>query len=315
MGDQIQFLAEPWEQDRSYDAGRLRGFIEGEGHASTWGNNGYAKTRVGWSQRTGPLIGEINEIARVKGYPIKERKVTSGLNDCDMTLTELQGGWREAAKFLGTIRPSRLMSRSEEVIADHDLGQGNTTPAKVLKITPVGARTVVEIQTSTRTMIAEGFMSHNCYGNNMHLAKRARHGPDFEVRLEAELAVLQHRHAGGFAVRLHVLGDFYSVEYVRLWASFLDRFRSLFVFGFTARWRREDPIAVELIRLVVERRERFAIRFSNAPVDEDATVSIEHPVQKPADAVICPAQVGKTESCATCGLCWHSRRRIAFLQH
>lgn len=85
--------------------------------------------------------------------------------------------------------------------------------------------------------------------------------------------------------------------------------------GFPARWRREDPIAVELLRLVVARRERFAIRFSNAPVDEDSTVSIEHPIQKPADAVICPAQVGKTESCATCGLCWHSRRRIAFLQH
>jgi hypothetical protein len=155
----------------------------------------------------------------------------------------------------------------------------------------------------------------SCFGNNMHLAKRVRHGPEFESRLEAELAVLQSRFPGGFAVRLHVLGDFYSVEYVRLWAAFLDRFRSLFVFGFTARWRREDPIAVELLRLVVTRRERFAVRFSNAPVDEDSTVSIEHPIQKPADAIICPAQVGKTESCATCGFCWHSRRRIAFLQH
>ena len=155
----------------------------------------------------------------------------------------------------------------------------------------------------------------SCYGNNMHLAKRARNGPDFEARLEAELTVLQSRFPGGFAVRLHVLGDFYSVEYVRLWAAFLDRFRSLFVFGFTARWRREDPIAVELLRLVVARRERFAVRFSNAPVDEDATISIEHPIQKPADAVICPAQLGKTESCGSCGLCWHTKRRIAFLQH
>lgn len=155
----------------------------------------------------------------------------------------------------------------------------------------------------------------SCYGNNMHLAKRVRHDAAFEARLEAELAILQSRHPGGFAVRLHVLGDFYSVEYVDLWRHFLLRYRSLFVFGFTARWQRSDPIAVALLMLVTTQRERFAIRFSNAPVDEDSTVSIEHPVQKPADATICPAQTGKTESCGTCGLCWHSRRRIAFLQH
>jgi hypothetical protein len=155
----------------------------------------------------------------------------------------------------------------------------------------------------------------SCYGNQMNWAKRVRHGAAFEERLAAELAVLQSRHPRGFAVRLHVLGDFYSVEYVRLWESFLARFRSMFVFGFTARWRRDDPIALALLDLVVREWGRFSIRFSNAPVDECSTVSIEHPVQKPDDAVLCPAQVGKTESCGTCGFCWNSRRRVAFLQH
>lgn len=155
----------------------------------------------------------------------------------------------------------------------------------------------------------------SCYGNAMHLAKRVRHGPEFEARLESELAILQSRHPGGFAVRLHVLGDFYSVEYVNLWRHFLFRFRSLFVFGFTARWERSDPIALALLLLVREEWGRFSVRFSNAPVDECSTVSIEHPIQKPPDAIICPAQTGATESCGTCGLCWHSRRRIAFLQH
>lgn len=155
----------------------------------------------------------------------------------------------------------------------------------------------------------------SCYGNNMHLAKRIAHGRDLEIRLAAELQVLQYRHPNGFAVRLHVLGDFYSVEYVKLWGLFLIRFPSMFVFGFTARWQREDPIARELLRLVMREWGRFSIRFSDAPVDECSTVSIEHPRQKPADAIICPAQTGKTESCGTCGLCWHSRRRIAFLTH
>jgi hypothetical protein len=156
----------------------------------------------------------------------------------------------------------------------------------------------------------------SCYGNNLHHSKRLRHGPAFEERLEAELAILQSRYPGGFAVRLHILGDFYSVGYVDAWERYLARFPSMLVFGFTARWDcAADPIARALVDLVMREWGRFSIRFSNAPIDECSTVSIEHPVQRPADAIICPAQVGKTESCGTCGLCWHTRKRIAFLQH
>jgi hypothetical protein len=113
-----------------------------------------------------------------------------------------------------------------------------------------------------------------------------------------------------------VLGDFYSVAYVDLWASFLQRFPALHVFGFTARVEADnDPISRALVTLVLARWDRFAIRFSNAPVDECSTVTVEHPRQVPADAVLCPQQVGKTDSCSTCALCWQSRRRVAFLQH
>ncbi|MCW5697334.1 MAG: hypothetical protein KIS96_11465 [Bauldia sp.] len=155
----------------------------------------------------------------------------------------------------------------------------------------------------------------SCYGNAMHMANRIAHGPAFEERLGHELAILNSRHPGGFAVRLHILGDFYSAAYVDLWGGFLDRFPALHVFGFSARWNRTDPIARALLGLVMERWDRFAIRFSNAPSDECSTVSIEHPVQKPADAVICPAQLGKTDNCGTCGLCWATTRRIGFVRH
>jgi hypothetical protein len=156
----------------------------------------------------------------------------------------------------------------------------------------------------------------SCYGNSMHFAKRVRAGQGLEDRLGHELAILQSRHPKGFAVRLHVLGDFYSVAYVDLWASFLQRFPALHVFGFTARVEADnDPISRALVTLVLARWDRFAIRFSNAPVDECSTVTVEHPRQVPADAVLCPQQVGKTDSCSTCALCWQSRRRVAFLQH
>lgn len=155
----------------------------------------------------------------------------------------------------------------------------------------------------------------SCFGNQMNWARRLKHGAALEDRLLKDLSILQRLYPNGFAVRLHVLGDFYSVEYVQLWKSFLSMFPALHVFGFSARWEKSDPIGLALVKLVMEKWQRFAIRFSNAPVDECSTVSIEYPGHKPDDAIICPQQLGKTQSCGTCGLCWHTRRRIAFLQH
>jgi hypothetical protein len=158
----------------------------------------------------------------------------------------------------------------------------------------------------------------SCFGNHMQWAERVQAGPELERRLERDVALLEIYHPGVFAVRLHVLGDFYSVAYVELWRTLLERHPALHVFGFSARWdAADDPIAAALVALVEQQWDRFAVRFSNAPTPfaVPATISIEHPFQKPADAIICPEQVGKSESCSTCGFCWHSTRRIAFIQH
>jgi hypothetical protein len=156
----------------------------------------------------------------------------------------------------------------------------------------------------------------SCYGNKMHFAERIQAGPDLEWRLEREVALLDIDHPRGFAVRLHNLGDFYSVQYVALWRRLLARHSALHVWGYTARWDvARDPIARALAALVQDQWERFAIRFSNAPSESRSTISVEHPYQKPPDAILCPEQVGKTESCSTCALCWQTERRVAFVQH
>jgi hypothetical protein len=150
----------------------------------------------------------------------------------------------------------------------------------------------------------------------MPQATRFEHGPDLEARLIEEVCALGRRHPGGFAVRLHILGDFNSVRYVELWEMLLEQVPQLHAFGFSARWDvNRDPIAAALVRLVLKQWDRFAIRFSNAPIDECSTVSIEHPYQKPTDAIVCPQQTGKTQACSTCALCWSSKKRIAFVTH
>ncbi len=158
----------------------------------------------------------------------------------------------------------------------------------------------------------------SCYGNKMQFADRVQAGPDLEWRLVREVALLEARHPNGFAVRLHNLGDFYSVEYVELWRRLLERHSALHIWGYTARWQvKDDPIAAALADIVGKKWNRFAVRLSNAPpsLRVPKTITVEHPKQVPEDAVLCPEQIGKTESCSTCAFCWQSKRRVAFLQH
>ena len=156
----------------------------------------------------------------------------------------------------------------------------------------------------------------SCYGNHSHWAERLKPNKSLLDRLERELGSLASKYRGGFAVRLHVLGDFFSVDYVKFWERMLDAHPALHIFGFTARWQyQDDPIAAAIVDLAQKDWSRFVIRFSNAPVGLLSTKTIEHPFQKPKDAVICPAQLGKTESCSTCAFCWQSRKRVAFIQH
>jgi hypothetical protein len=153
----------------------------------------------------------------------------------------------------------------------------------------------------------------SCYGNHMQLLERMDAGPDLEWELERETALLSIDHPN-FCVRLHGLGDFYSVEYVELWRMLLKRHSGLHVYGYTAR--QDDDIADALRSLAAEVGwSRFAMRFSNAPTTRRSTVTIEHVGQKPDDAIVCPEQIGKTESCTTCALCWATEKRIAFVQH
>ena len=99
-----------------------------------------------------------------------------------------------------------------------------------------------------------------------------------------------------FAVRLHALGDFYSVRYVELWRKLLARHPALHVWGYSARHDKGDPIAAALASLARDAGwDRFAMRFSNAPSETRSTISVEHPYQVPPDAILCPEQVGKTE--------------------
>jgi len=109
------------------------------------------------------------------------------------------------------------------------------------------------------------FMFRTCYGNGMPFARRIAAGTRFELRLIDEIQGLWNAHPRGFVVRLHILGDFYSVAYAKLWRRLLNRCDALHVFGYTGR-ARSSPIGRVIDRMNAAHAERCFIRFSSPPV-------------------------------------------------
>lgn len=155
----------------------------------------------------------------------------------------------------------------------------------------------------------------DCYGNNMPFATRLKHGAALEARLPGEIArLLGKRGRVGIMVRLHELGDFYSVEYVQLWGRLLEEHPNLACWGYTAR-QPNSEIGNAIAELVLKYGDRFAIRWSDGGLETHSTVSISEPEECPPNAFVCPEQTDKTIGCGTCGACWATTRNVAFLDH
>jgi hypothetical protein len=163
-----------------------------------------------------------------------------------------------------------------------------------------------------------------CYGNNMPWATRFNAGEALERQIESDLIELSAKHPNGFVVRLHVLGDFYSVEYVRFWERMLRLHPALRIFGYTAHDPFAGAIGYEVWRLRESNWRRFAVRTSNGgrstgpntrTIFRGLRLDPSQDVAK-GEEVKCPAQMRVSESCATCTLCWSAPdRTIIFERH
>lgn len=159
----------------------------------------------------------------------------------------------------------------------------------------------------------------DCYGNNMAFAHRIQHGPELENKIRIEIDKLCNTYKG-VMIRLHVLGDFYSVEYVNLWLELLLVYDNLAIWGYTGH-QPTSPIGRAINKGRTFTSARFNVRFSDAGDMNFSALSSD----KPRDtitiknyeerATVCPEQTGKTPNCANCCLCWQSPDPIIFLTH
>ena len=208
------------------------------------------------------------------------------------------------------------MGKTENVIKKStNIKLGKKVTKGILKGIPIYTVTLEERATCAKTCAHWS----TCYGNNMPFATRYEGDKALTDRIALELEQLNRKHKNGFLVRLHILGDFYSVEYVELWNKWLSQFENLYVYGYSER-KSGTPIGDALNVIRTRWTTRFMVRVSGdfnlrtmTALSYDDERAIEQLVNK--QAFICPVQEDKTDNCASCGLCWTAQKNVVFKTH
>jgi hypothetical protein len=159
-GDRIARLCKPWEPKTSYEAGWLAGLYDGEGCLTLAKRVGSLFATV--YQKSGPVLDKARQLTKLYGFYNSETRDKS--SDCVGVKTY---GVDRILELLGTLRPERLL-RDFQTLLDRGLGPAKSkTPAVVKAITAKRVGLVIGIETNTKTLITEGFVSHNSSASAM----------------------------------------------------------------------------------------------------------------------------------------------------
>jgi len=159
VGTRIKYIPK-WKIDRSYEAGRLSGLLDGEGHISTGGNQYGLQMHI--TQVLGQLADEIDCLWGDLGF-LAMKKYDRRFDDrhrqelCTMGLNRFS----DIILALGRLRPSRLLTK----FVDNNFIARNTTRSfgegLVVAVEEVGEGEVIGIETDGHTLVVDGLMSHN----------------------------------------------------------------------------------------------------------------------------------------------------------
>ena len=146
-----------WDTDVSREAGYLAGLYDGEGYLG--------RRQLVFSQKPGRVLDAFTSTMDKVGltYSVSPRSPGSTSPTDNVRVH----GLSRTLRTIGTLRPERFVARAREVYDGaelHTLRQMHGVPT-VQSVTPLGDIDVVSIQTSTRTMVANGYLSHNCQGS------------------------------------------------------------------------------------------------------------------------------------------------------
>ena len=147
VGDKLAVFRSPWEHDTTYDAGWMSGILDGEGYVSNCGNG----DRLGFAQNPGPVLERALRILDTRGF-------TYNISE-DKKCRQVQ--IHDSIRALGTFRPTRLIPKSTSLWEGLRSWNLKDHPVQVVAIEELPPGEVIGLSTSTKTVIAEGILSHN----------------------------------------------------------------------------------------------------------------------------------------------------------
>lgn len=162
IGDVFTRRLPLWQTNTSHSGGYLAGVYDGEGSLSTTETGTGA---VAFSQNAGGVQLRTTALLKDCGF-------TLGLYATGRCITQEQDGFRhikigggapEVARFLGSVRPQRLLSKFTTEMLGSVSGY-RMPQLTITAIVDLGEQEIVQLSTSTATYMLEGFGAHNSKG-------------------------------------------------------------------------------------------------------------------------------------------------------
>ena len=155
VGDVVRDFGKPWQTLKTYDAGYLAASFDGEGNFHAPRAKG-AAFRFGFTQLDGLMLSKVQRLLEEHGFEPKRYRHTS--HRCWSLSVN---GLYQVLRLLGSIMPVRLHDRHREIWEGRALNR-SCAHLTIEKIEYLTAQRLVDIETTTKTFIAEGLFSHNC---------------------------------------------------------------------------------------------------------------------------------------------------------
>ncbi len=157
-GCQVRWVTKPWGEP-TFEDGWFGGILDGEGSQS---NNNRAGSYFKVSQSEGPVLDAIIDYCRKREYHYRIKYDEPGpgrFGHVRVPFLEMSR-MDEIFQVMGQCRPKRLTRRfwEDRELPGKKSGIGWST---IVSIEPLGVQTMIDLQTSLSTYIAEGFVSHN----------------------------------------------------------------------------------------------------------------------------------------------------------
>lgn len=160
----ISWFGSPWSKDDTPDSQWLSGIIDGEASLTS--------TRVALSsgavhvnhgsiqigQKDGPVLNKIYSVLEKLGYPAGKK----GHKDKRSGVVKVNIPAQLGRKLIGSLRPVRFMQRAKEMWCGSRTWNSIDGTAHVISVEDLGEQLVCAIETSTKTFVAAGMLSHNC---------------------------------------------------------------------------------------------------------------------------------------------------------